>query len=298
MWLPFLGAIVLATLTFPLRTVRWRYILRLEGVTLPFVPLWHATAIGFMANNLLPARAGELARGYAASQLTRARFTSAMGSIAVERVLDGVTLVALLLVAIWAGGFAGDSTVGGVSLLRVAESASILFSVLLGVLLVFVHWPEPMGRLARAIAGRLLPPRWADRAVETLEGLVAGLDALKSVPRLLWILFWSFIVWGTMAASLWLAFSAFHLPAPWSASLLLLALIAFGVAIPSTPGFFGPFEAATRVAFAAYGLDATSAVSYALGYHIATFLPITLLGIWSLGRSQLHLGELRGQKRQ
>lgn len=293
--MPFLGAVALATLTFPLRTIRWRYILRLEGVTLPFGPLWHATAIGFMANNLLPARAGEVARAYAASRLTRVRFTSAVGSIAVERVLDGITLVTLLTIAIWQGGFTGDAEWAGISLARVAQSAAVAFSVLLAVLLAFVHWPEAMMHLVRAITTRVLPPRWAERATEALEGLIAGLDALKSIPRLVWTLFWSFMVWGTFAVSFWLAFPAFDLRAPWSAALLLLTLIAFGVAIPSTPGFFGPFEAAARVAFAAYGLDATSAVSYAVGYHLATFLPITLLGMWSLGRADLRLGELRKQ---
>ena len=105
----------LATLSFPLRTVRWQYLLRLEGERLPFIPLWHATAIGFMSTNLLPARTGELARAYAAKRLTGTKFTAAVGSIAVERVFDGITLVAMLAIAMWAGGFSGDTAVGALS---------------------------------------------------------------------------------------------------------------------------------------------------------------------------------------
>lgn len=286
---------MLATGTFPLRTVRWRYLLRLEGVALPFVPLWHATAIGFMANNLLPARAGEVARAYVASKVTRVKFATAFASIAVERMLDGLTLVALLSIAVAAGGFAPRVTVAGVTVApaAVARGAAILFALLFVACVVFVYVPGPFLRVARWAGGRVLPAAWVAHVMDLLDAVLAGLDVLKSPARLGLALFWSVVVWVTMAASFWLGFVAFQVEAPWSAPVMLETLIAFGIAIPSTPGFFGPFEAATRVSFALYGLDATSAASYAIGYHIATFIPITLLGMWSLGRAHLHLGELR-----
>lgn len=291
---PFLGAVALATATFPLRTIRWQSLLRFEGVTLPFVPLWHATAIGFMANNLLPARAGEVARAYTAARVTPVRFATAFASIAVERVLDGLTLVALLVAGIWAGGFAAGTTVGGVTLGGIARGTGGLFAALLLAAFVFVHWPAPTMRLTRRVVTRLLPERAARWIVTTLEGVLAGLDALRSPGRFARVAAWSFVVWGCNAASFWLAFVAFDLPVPVSGGLLLAALIAFGVAIPSSPGFFGPFEAVCRVTLALYGVAASNAVSYAVGYHLATFLPITLLGIWSLGRTHVQLRDIRG----
>ncbi|MFQ6044982.1 MAG: lysylphosphatidylglycerol synthase transmembrane domain-containing protein [Gemmatimonadales bacterium] len=290
-WL--LAAVTLATLTFPLRTVRWRYLLRFDGDALPFAPLWHATAIGFMANNLLPARAGEVARAFAAANATRVRFSAAFASLAVERVLDGLTLVVLLTVAIWAGGFAPGTVVGGVTLGGVAKGAGLLFAALLVGALVFVHWPGPALGAARAVANHVLPTRWAGRLVGFVEGTLSGLDALKSPRRFAVVVFWSFAVWGAAAGSFLLAFLAFGIDVPWTAALLLQALIAFGVAIPASPGFFGVFEAVSRVSLALYGVSAERAVSYAVGYHITTFLPITLLGIWSLGRVHLHFADLR-----
>ena len=290
----FLAAVAVATLTFPLRAIRWRYLLQSEG-PLPFGPLWHATAIGFMANNLLPARAGEFARAYAVSRMTPIRFSAAFASIAVERVLDGLTLVTMLTVAIWAGGFAAGTTVGGIALVDIARGAGVFFAGLLTVALVLVHWPGPALRAVRAVAGRILPRRWSEWLVSILEGILVGLDALKSPRRFAQVIFWSFLVWGTMAASFWLAFVAFDIRIPWTAALLLEALIGFGVAIPSSPGFFGPFEAVTRVSLALYGVPASRAVSYAVAYHLATFLPITLLGVWSLGRAHLHLTDLRAE---
>ena len=100
---PFAACVLVATLGFPIRTIRWQYLLRLDGEKLPFVPLWHATAIGFMANNLLPWRAGELARAYAARRLTGVPFMTAAATLVVERVMDGLTLVAMLGLAMFAG---------------------------------------------------------------------------------------------------------------------------------------------------------------------------------------------------
>ena len=101
-----------ATLRFLLVTERWRYILRLDGAVIPFRPLWHATAIGFMANNIAPARAGEVARAYVASAKTGVKFTAAVASIAVERIMDTGTIVVLLALAAAAGGFSAEATIG------------------------------------------------------------------------------------------------------------------------------------------------------------------------------------------
>jgi uncharacterized protein (TIRG00374 family) len=290
--LPFLGAVLLATVTFPLRTIRWRYLLQANGAMLPTIPLWHATAIGFMANNLLPARAGELARAYAARQPTGVRFTAAVGSIAVERVFDGLILVGLLGLGVAWGGF-GATTVGGAPLARVTTLAVFAFLSALLAAFWIVHWPGPALRIAHAVIGRLLPRRWAARVFAVVEGLLEGLGALKSPRRFALVIMWSAVLWLCNAASFGLGFVAMGLDLPPSAPLLLLGLIAFGVAIPSSPGFFGPFEAITRATLALYGVAPVRAVSFAVAYHIAVFLPITILGLWSLSRAHLHLADLK-----
>lgn len=207
--------------------------------------------------------------------------------------MDGIALVSLLTLGIWAGGFASETTVGGVGLTQVAQGAGALFGTLLLLALVVVHWPRLTVAAVRAVSRRLLPGRWAVRTVQTFEGLLAGLDALKSPLRFTTVIGWSFVVWLVASGSYWLAFFAFDTDVPWSAALVLQGLIAFGVALPSSPGFFGPFEAVCRVTLALYGVGASEAVSYAVGYHVATFLPITLLGIWSLSRAHLHLADLK-----
>ena len=156
--LAFLGCVVLSTLTFPLRTARWRFLLRLDGARLPFAPLWHATAIGFMANNLLPARAGEVARAFAANRLTGVRFFAALASIAVERVMDGMAMVVLLLIAIAWGGFAPGMTVGGFTLIQIASFTGFIFLAALIAALAVVHQPAPALRAAKWLIGRCCRP--------------------------------------------------------------------------------------------------------------------------------------------
>jgi glycosyltransferase 2 family protein len=292
-WL-MLATIALATLTFPLRAVRWRLILRGgDGRELPLGPLWHATAIGFMANNLLPVRAGEFARAYAARQALPVRFTTALASVGVERVLDGLMLVGLLTVTLAAPSFPRHAVIGGTSLSGLATGAAAFFLGILVIALLVVLRPAFWVALLRRIAQAVLPARLADPIAHAAAGLVAGLEVLRNPGRLVGVVLWSLVLWLVNASSFAVCFRAFGLPVPPEGALLLQGVIGFGVALPSSPGFVGVFEAATRATLGIYGVDATRAVGYALAYHVGTFFPITLLGLFSLSRLRLHLAELR-----
>jgi uncharacterized protein (TIRG00374 family) len=246
-----------------------------------------------MTTNLLPARAGEFARAYAARRLTGSRFTTAFASIAVERVLDGMTLLALLAVATWKGGFGTQTAVGSATLGEIARLAALFFVAALVAATIVVHWPRPALTAAQHLSQRLLPTRWSTHTVRAVEGLLSGLDVLRSPRRFGAAMLWSLVVWLTGATSFWFAFTAFSVDAPWSAALMLQALLSFGVAVQFSPGFFGQWEAVSRLTLALYGVSAGPAVSLAFGFHLGGFFPITLLGMWSLSRAHLHLADLR-----
>ncbi len=290
---PFTACVLVATLGFPIRTIRWQYLLRLDGEKLPFVPLWHATAIGFMANNLLPWRAGELARAYAARRLTGVPFMTAAATLVVERVMDGLTLVAMLGLAMFAGGFEMTTPVGPFTFGNILGGTAVLFVALLGGAVWAVHRPDATLNLGQRVLSATLPSRWAEKGVNALKGVFDGLGVLREWKRFGMVTMWSFVVWGVNGISFLLCMIAFELPVPWTAAFILQSLIAFGVSIPSAPAYFGVFETVTRVTLVLYGLDATLAVSYAFGYHLFTFIPITLIGLWSLSRARLHLTDLR-----
>jgi uncharacterized protein (TIRG00374 family) len=291
-----LATVALATLTFPIRTVRWRLILRdVGGGAYPLGALWHATAIGFMANNLLPVRAGEFARAYVASRQLPppVRFSTALASVGVERVLDGLMLVGLMSVAIVSSAFPHQADIGRTSVAAITTTAAAFFGVVLVVAVLVVHRPAPWLALLGRASHAVLPARIADRITRIAEGLVAGLEVLKNPGRFAAVVLWSVVLWLVNAAAFAVCFRAFGLPVPAVGAFLLQGIIGFGVALPSSPGFIGVFEAATRATLAVYGIDATRAVSYAVTYHATTFLPITLLGLYSLSQLRLHLAELR-----
>jgi uncharacterized protein (TIRG00374 family) len=290
----FAVAIALATATFPLRTARWRVMLRnANGQPFPWTPLWHATAVGFMANNLLPARAGEFARAYLANRQLPVRFTTALASIGVERIFDGLVMVALLAAAVAAPSFPPHARIGGVGLPQMAVWAAALFGAMLIVALLVVLRPAPWLRFATRTFHATLPARYAERLTRLVEGVIAGLAVLKSPGRFASVIVWSLALWLVNGLSFAVCFRAFGLPVPWEGAYLLQALIGFGVAVPSSPGFFGPFEAVTRFTLGLYGIGADQAVSYAVAYHIGGFVPITVLGLYSLSRTRVRFGELR-----
>ncbi len=262
------------------------------GTPFRLLPLWHATTIGFMANNLLPARAGEVARAYVASRQLPVRFTTALGSIGVERVFDALVMLGLMALAIAAPSFPARALVGGRSLSAIAASTAALFGALLVIALLIANRPGRWSVLVERVARRLLPLTAADRVVRVSDGIVEGLAVLKSPARFAGVVLWSLVLWIKNAAAFAICFRAFGLDVPLEAALLLQGIIGFGVAIPSTPGYGGVFEAATLFTLQLYGVDPSLAIAYALTYHLTTFVPITLLGLWSLSRLHLRLGEL------
>jgi uncharacterized protein (TIRG00374 family) len=289
--LPLIAAVIIATITFPIRAVRWRHLLRRpNGEPLPQAPLWHATAMGFMANNVLPLRAGEIIRPFAVSRLADVRFTTALASIAVERIFDALTVVLLLTLALASPGLGAGVAIGGVPVSRIAAvAAGVSAAALVAGAFVVARPLAAEGLVRRLISSR----RVADRLVALIEGVRQGLAALDSPRRLAPVLAWSLVLWAVNAASFWVCFAAFDIPVGFAGALLVQGLVVLGVSVPSTPGYIGPFEAAIVAGLALYGVSEDRSFSYALAYHVTTFIPIVLLGAWSTVRTGLGFGGLR-----
>jgi glycosyltransferase 2 family protein len=288
---PLFAAVVLATLTYPLRLVRWRLLLRADdGGPLSATPLWHAVAIGFMANNVLPFRAGELVRLLAASRLAGVRFTAALSSVAVERIFDGLSVVGLLSVALLASDLPPDVAVGGVSVRHAAQAAGVMGAAALVAALLVVVFPLAAERVVR---GLLPAGGFAERIVSLIEGVRHGLSVLRSPALLAGTIIWSLNLWLINGLAFYVAFKAFDIPVGFLGALLLQGILVFGITVQLTPGFVGQFEAAIVAALALYRVPNDLASSYAIAYHATTFVPIILLGAWSLARTPLALSDLR-----
>lgn len=294
----FLLAAACATLSFPLRAWRWRYILEPTAGTFSFGPLWRATAIGMMVNNVSPARAGELARAYILSRETgRIRFTAALASLLVDRVFDTLVILLLLLVSVSVPAFPDGATVGSWSVSKMLFVFTAIALTALVTLILAALFPHRVVNIwERALGG--VAPKLMERGRGILISFGEGLGVLRDPRRSAIVFFWAVVMWLVNGTSFWIAFKAVGIDAPYSGALFLQSMLAFAVAAPSAPGFFGPFEAASKVALGVYGVNETLAVSYALGYHLLGWLPIVIIGFWYLGRMGLNLSEIGGADRK
>jgi len=291
-WL-LLAAAVAGTLIFPLRARRWRTILDPVAGPLPFPVLWRATAIGMMGNNLLPARAGELARAYALSRETdRVNFPTAFASLAVDRVFDAFVVLLLMLAAMSTPSFPHQARIAGISPGSYVVSGTVVAAAVLVTLYLIVFFPDRVITVYEWLARRIAPGLEA-RGRDALHSFAGGLGVLRHPERFAAVFLWTLAHWLLNAFAFWLGFVAVGIPAPYSAALFLQGLIAIGVALPSAPGFFGVFEKVGQVGLRVYGVDAVSATSWAVSFHILTFIPITVIGIYYFSRLGLRVSELR-----
>ena len=288
-----LGAFV-ATAIFPLRAMRWVVLLEPIAPGLRFMDAWRAVAIGMMINNVLPARAGEFARAYALSRETKTvPFASALASIALDRVFDALVVFALMFGAMLAPGFPAGATIAGrpaTALVGTWGVATLL--IVFGGAIMVAFRPEVVKQLATRLVRAVLP-RFEPRVASVVEQATAGLAVLRSPSRFARVVFWTVLHWLTNASAFWIAFRAVGITAPFSGALFLQGLISIGVAIPSSPGFFGPFEAFAKAGLQIYAVPVTLAVTWAVGFHLLSFVPITALGAYYFSRLGLSLSELR-----
>lgn len=291
-WALWIASTVTATAIFPLRARRWQAILAPRAGRLPVTPLWRATAIGMMVNNVFPARAGEFARAFA---LSRARpevpFTTAFASLVVDRLFDGVVILTMLLLATLDPRFPAGATIFSVSATSIAASAAGFLGIVLVGVAALVFFPAPLIRLAERTVGAVSTAGGA-RVRGLLEAFAAGLGVVREPALALEVLLWTVLHWIVNALAFWLGFRALGIDAPLSAAFFLQGIIAVGVALPSSPGFFGIFEAAAKAGLSLYGVPTALAVSWGLGFHILSFIPITVIGVWYFSRMHLHVSDL------
>ena len=291
-WL-FFWATVGATVIFPIRALRWRVILEPVAPDVPFGPLWRATAIGMMINNVLPARAGELARAYALTREDpRISFSTSIASLVVDRLFDAVVLLLLGLVALLDPAFPSNATIAGQPLADWARGGIVLTAGMLAFVYMVVFFPRAL-MVAFEIFSRRISPKLEERGKVALHRFTEGLSVMRSPRRFVVVFIWTLIHWLVGALATWLGFFAVGIELPFSAALFVQSVTAFGVALPSAPGFFGVFEAIGVITLAVYGISAALATSWAIGFHILTFIPITIIGAVYFVRLGMHFSDLR-----
>ena len=287
-----LAAVAVATFGFFIRALRWKVILAPVKADTKLHSRFAAVSIGFMANNVLPARVGEFARAYAFSRMEPVSASAAFGSLVVERFLDGVVLLLLLVVPVLLPGFpAGGALSTGMGAL-ILRGGIIVVGGVMAALVAMTVWPRGFIRLAEVV-GSLLPRTVARPMVDALESLLDAIAVLRS-PRLLSLSFaWTLGFWLFHGLSFWLAMLAFGIDTGLVSAWFTEAVVGFGVAIPSAPGFIGTFHASAGFALTnVYGVESSRSLAFAFGYWFAGWVPIALIGLWYAWRLGMSLRDV------
>ena len=290
-------SVIVATCTFPLRARRWRPILDPVAPNLPFAPLFSATAIGMMLNNVLPARAGEPARAYALSRSTPAvSFPAAFASLAVDRLFDMVVMFGLMFLAMLDPAFPRGAEIMNRPVSSYALGGLALMIGLSAAMYAVVFFPSHVLSLYELLARRIAPKLEA-RGRVAVAAIIDGLSVLRRPSRFAAVFAWTLAHWLCNALAFWIGFRAFDINVPFSAALFLQGLVAIGVAAPQMPGFFGVFELFGQVGLGLYGVRSDTAVAWAITYHALSFVPITVIGAWFFMRAGISIGDIGGAQR-
>jgi uncharacterized protein (TIRG00374 family) len=264
------------------RAWRWHYLLG-PIKQIPTRMMFPITAIGYMGNNIYPARAGEVLRAVILKRKEGVSVSASLATIIVERIFDGVVMLAFVFVNLpelakltGSSGFVGN----------IQQVAVIGTGVFLGALVIFLvaaMFPRLTMRIALWFI-RFLPQRFHTRIIGLSNRFLDGLASLRSPLNVLMVFFTSVIIWLLETGKYWFVMHAFDFNVSFFALMLMNGIVNLATTIPSAPGYIGTFDAPGIAVLTAYGIDQATAAGYTLTLHVALWLPITVLGAYYLAR--------------
>lgn len=265
------------------RAWRWHYLLG-PIKKIPTRVMFPITTIGYMGNNIYPARAGEVLRAVLLKRREGVPVSASLATIIVERIFDGVVMLAFVFINLpELAGLTGSSGLLG----SIQQVAVIGTGVFIGALLVFLlaaMFPQVTSRLMSGLIRRLLPRRMQERAHGLMSRFLDGLASLRSPFNVLMVFLTTIVIWLLETGKYWFVMHAFPFQVSFFALMLMNGLANLATTIPSAPGYIGTFDAPGIAVLTAYGVDQATATGYTLALHVALWLPITLLGAYYLAR--------------
>jgi uncharacterized protein (TIRG00374 family) len=282
-WRLILPAIMLYFVGVWLRSARWR--LLLPGYAVRTATLFRALVVGFTVNNLLPLRLGEVARVYLLARWCRVPYGATLASLLVERVLDGLSLAVLFLIAL--------TMVPAPGYLLVGVLAAGLFLAAAG-LLALAAWRASAVTTVAGFIARPLPARLGGLIERLASSFAHSLVLVHSPGRLARLLGLSVLAWCFELGLFYVLLVSFGLPASYPVALLVGSAANFATLVPSGPGYAGTFDAAlikvTQDLVA--GVSAGQAIAYDIVVHATLFLPVVIVGTLVLWRSNMTFNQI------
>lgn len=273
---------VIYLLTFVFRGLRWHLMLRRTGdVTL--ATSTNGVVYGFAGNNLLPARAGELVRMEYLSRNSSVPRVSSLSSIVAERVMDGLILLAVLLISLL---FARQQMLSKPWVLEMIGVVSLLFGSAFLVLAAI----SLFGRSLVSYFEKKSPSRLVVALIGIVRKVYEALAFFKNDAAFYGIIILGGVVWVLEGAVFVLGLGAVGLPMNLLAGFVALAVVNFGLVLPSSPAFIGVFQGMTVLALALFGISNEQALSVSILVHACQVFPVLVLAfvlmLWDLKRGR------------
>lgn len=271
------------------RAWRWHYLLR-PIKAIPTRTMFPIVAIGYMGNNIYPARAGEVLRAVVLKRRAGVPISASLATIIVERVYDGVVMLAFVFLNLpeLASLSADSGFIGSIRALALIGTAAFLGALL--IFLLAAMFPRQAERVLSALARRLLPESLRlplknrplllrSRFIDIGKRFLGGLESLRSPQEALMVFLTSIVIWLFETGKYWFVMHAFPFQVSFFALMLMNGIVNLATTIPSAPGYVGTFDAPGIAVLGAYGVDQAVAAAYTLVLHAALWFPITLLGM-------------------
>jgi uncharacterized protein (TIRG00374 family) len=292
-WLPVLGAGALLVASLFIRAWRWRVILN-PVARMSFGDVFSAMCIGYMANDLLPFRMGELYRAQVVHQLSSASRSAAFGSIVLERVLDLLFMVPFMGLAILLYPVSPALRQGAIAMgmLTFAGAGFLIWMV--------VDRDRALRLAERAL--RFLPKKLASGLHKLLDKFTSGLTVLKRSEHLLGLSVSSVVLWAMYAMMIWMVLGGLGFLSqgyasidenPFGAVLAILMINTIGFVIPSAPGAVGTYHGMVTLGLTLMGIPGDRAAGFAILLHALNFIPLTGLGLFFFWRMGLTFRDTR-----
>jgi uncharacterized protein (TIRG00374 family) len=244
-----------------------------------------ATNIGFMANMVLPLRIGEVIRPVLVSRRAGLPLSGVLASVFLERIFDMFTILLLFGVSASIVPVSEQVRQWGWILLGVATAV--------GVTIALIRWQEELALgLARRVTD-LLPPKIGAAIFGFVAGFVKALEMLDSPSTFLRAFAWSLYLWMVIASVYTFGFLSFHMDVPvLIGPLVLTAVVAIAVSVPSAPGYIGAFQLGCVLGLAIFDIAESDAIAYSIVIHLTQFVSVIAAGLYSLWKENISFREV------
>jgi uncharacterized protein (TIRG00374 family) len=269
-----------------LRSYRWGVILQpMEKIDQ--ISLFSVTSVGFLAIASIPARIGELARPYLISKKSSIKMSSAMGTILVERVLDGFSVLTIAVVVLFFIELPSWLII----------STFFVFSltvVMLCFILVLVWHREKALNIVNKILSKF-HGKFANKIDELIHHFIDGFQVITDIKILLYLFFLSALVWLVDVLAIYMLLVAFGFNLPAIASFVVMIFLIVGIAIPTAPGYLGTWHLACVRGVMLFGLAEAEALSFAVVYHFLSMAIVLVLGVIFLPFNKFSISDMKSR---